>query len=153
MKNIWFFFIWKFSFFFFGGKIFSIFEKACVRNDSFRCPSSIGRTNRQNNCRDSTNLIICASAKHFLENCTCTLQRPRAALASTQCHQSLCRTLCEYPRIKIVFKRTAKSVQTARKRSITKTCLYNFDPLKPHFYIVKLGFTGYTLFFLFLLKT
>ena len=37
--------------------------------------------------------------------------------------------------------------------SITKTCLYNFDPLKPHFYIVKLGFTGYTLFFLFLLKT
>ena len=24
---------------------------------------------------------------------------------------------------------------------ITKTCLYNFDPLKPHFYIVKLGFT------------
>ena len=34
-------------------------------------------------------------------------------------------------------------------RIITKTCLYNFDPLKPHFYIVKLGFT---LFFLFLLK-
>ena len=26
--------------------------------------------------------------------------------------------------------------------SITKTCLYNFDPLKPHFNIVKLGFTG-----------
>ena len=25
---------------------------------------------------------------------------------------------------------------------ITKTCLYNFDPLKSHFYIVKLGFTG-----------
>ena len=25
---------------------------------------------------------------------------------------------------------------------ITKTCLCNFDPLKPHFYIVKLGFTG-----------
>ena len=25
---------------------------------------------------------------------------------------------------------------------ITKTCLYNFDPLKPHFYVVKLGFRG-----------
>ena len=25
---------------------------------------------------------------------------------------------------------------------ITITCLYNFDPLKLHFYIVKLGFTG-----------
>ena len=38
------------------------------------------------------------------------------------------------------------------QRFITKTCLYNFDPLKPHFYIEKLGFTGCTLFFLFLLK-
>ena len=27
---------------------------------------------------------------------------------------------------------------------ITKTRLYNFDPLKPHFYIVKLGFTEKT---------
>ena len=35
---------------------------------------------------------------------------------------------------------------------ITKTCLYNFDPLKPHFYIVKLGYTGYILFFIVLLK-
>ena len=36
---------------------------------------------------------------------------------------------------------------------ITKTRLYNFDPLKAHFYIVKLGFTGvYIIFFLFLLK-
>ena len=33
---------------------------------------------------------------------------------------------------------------------ITKTCLYNFDPLKPHFYIVKLGFTGvYIIFHIF----
>ena len=31
---------------------------------------------------------------------------------------------------------------------ITKTCLYNVDPLKPHWYL-----QGYTLFFLFLLKT
>ena len=32
--------------------------------------------------------------------------------------------------------------------SITKTCLYNFDPLRPHFYIVKLGFTGVYIIFL-----
>ena len=31
---------------------------------------------------------------------------------------------------------------------ITKTCLYNFDPLKPHFYIVNLGFTGVYIIFL-----
>ena len=29
-----------------------------------------------------------------------------------------------------------------------KTCLYNVDPLKPHFYIVKLGFTGVYIIFL-----
>ena len=30
---------------------------------------------------------------------------------------------------------------------ITKTYLYNIDSLKPHFYIVKLGFTGvYSIF-------
>ena len=33
-----------------------------------------------------------------------------------------------------------------------KHLLYNTDPLKPHFYIVKLGFTGVYIFFLFLLK-
>ena len=32
--------------------------------------------------------------------------------------------------------------------SITKTRLYNFDPIKPHFYIVKLGFTGVYIIFL-----
>ena len=31
---------------------------------------------------------------------------------------------------------------------ITKTCLYNFDSLKPHFYIVKLGITGVYIIFL-----
>ena len=38
-----------------------------------------------------------------------------------------------------------KQIRTA---SITKTYLYNFDPLKPHFYIVKLGFTGVYIIFL-----
>ena len=31
---------------------------------------------------------------------------------------------------------------------ITKTYLYYFDPFKPHFYIVKLGFTGVYIIFL-----
>ena len=29
-----------------------------------------------------------------------------------------------------------------------KTRLYDFDPLKPHFYVVKLGFTGVYIIFL-----
>ena len=32
--------------------------------------------------------------------------------------------------------------------SITKTCPYNFYPLKPHFYKVKLAFTGVYIIFL-----
>ena len=34
------------------------------------------------------------------------------------------------------------------QHSITKARLYNVDPLKPHFYIVKLGFTGVYIIFL-----
>ena len=37
---------------------------------------------------------------------------------------------------------------THKSCTITKTCLYNSDPLKPHFYIVKLGFTGVYIIFL-----
>ena len=36
----------------------------------------------------------------------------------------------------------------SRQTNIKETCLYNFDPLKPHFYIVKLGFTGVYIIFL-----
>ena len=36
--------------------------------------------------------------------------------------------------------------------NITKTCLYNSDSLKPHFYRAKLGFTGVYIIFLILLK-
>ena len=36
----------------------------------------------------------------------------------------------------------------ATMQFITKTCLYNFDALKPNFYIVKLGFTGVYIIFL-----
>ena len=41
------------------------------------------------------------------------------------------------------------SLQSNIECCITKTCLYNFDPLKPHFYIVKLGSTGVYIIFLF----
>ena len=37
------------------------------------------------------------------------------------------------------------------KKFITKTRLYSFDPLKPHFYIVKLGFT--LVYIIFLIST
>ena len=49
----------------------------------------------------------------------------------------------------MIFRNTVFSLLTSGPfLSITKTCLYNFDPLKPHFYIVKLGFTGVYIIFL-----
>ena len=42
-----------------------------------------------------------------------------------------------------VFERKWRRTYTLQGTPyITKTCLYNFDPLKPYFYIVKLGFIG-----------
>ena len=37
---------------------------------------------------------------------------------------------------------------TTHIKDITKTCLYNFEPLKPHLYIVKLVFTRVYIIFL-----
>ena len=42
----------------------------------------------------------------------------------------------------------SKSSPDTHVRAITTTSLYNFDPLKPHFYKVKLGFTGVYIIFL-----
>ena len=44
-------------------------------------------------------------------------------------------------------------VKKKYEKLITKTCLYNFDLLKLHFYIVKLRFTGVYIIFLIMLKT
>ena len=60
----------------------------------------------------------------------------------------------EQPDIAIECSGATPSIQTAIYVScvldviITQTCLYNIDPLKPHFYIVKLGFTGVYIIFL-----
>ena len=50
---------------------------------------------------------------------------------------------------KNVYKRyTTGQITKWTTMDITKTCLYNCDPLKPHFYIVKLRFTGVYVIFL-----
>ena len=46
------------------------------------------------------------------------------------------------------MKYVCQLINTNLNRTITKTRLYNFDPLEPHFYIVKLGFTGVYIIFL-----
>ena len=49
-----------------------------------------------------------------------------------------------------VYENSKDTVEAAQhdKNLITKIYLYNIDPLKPDFYIVKLGFTGVYIIFL-----
>ena len=59
----------------------------------------------------------------------------------------------EYPREwyeNVAKKQKVKTRLPLIFRYITKTRLYNFDPLRPHFYIIKLGFTG--VYFIFLIS-
>ena len=57
-------------------------------------------------------------------------------------------------RLILVYTVCHSSSSTAHiDQYIMKTCLHNFDPLKSPFYTEKVGLQGYTLFFLFLLKT
>ena len=91
----------------------------------------------------------------------CAQRRLRSAWASVQSDQSLPSAWRKLMALATHWARSEDSDQTKRMsrliwvfegRTITKTCLYNFDPLKPHFYIVKLGFTGVYIIFLILLK-
>ena len=60
-----------------------------------------------------------------------------------------CRKLCTTTAHQVHKKRQILSLPFCTN---TKTCPYNVYPLKPHFYIAKLGYAGVYLFFLFLLQ-
>ena len=71
------------------------------------------------------------------------------------CIGAVKRTLCLESNAEIYFTLFMIPIPSFRRlavisvfRFITKTHLYKFDPLKPHFYIVKLGFTGVYIIFL-----
>ena len=65
------------------------------------------------------------------------------------------RTHSDYFENQILFKPVIGAYATSqttlmhmkRHQFITKTRIYNSDPLEPHFYIVKLGFTGVYIIF------
>ena len=65
----------------------------------------------------------------------------------TEQKSSLIQVFSGVARKELFYARPGKSLEI-----IMKTYLYNFDPRKPHLYIVKLGFTGVYIIFLFLLN-
>ena len=74
--------------------------------------------------------LKCPVQSCFFETSSCTHERlwSRPVCAPAQSHQRYLISLTD--------------------PCITKTCLYNTDPLKPHVNIVKLGFTGVYIIFL-----
>ena len=71
-------------------------------------------------------------------------------LKTTEIHECALIGICEVIRSNTVIS----FLLSPQKHNyvITKTYLYNFDPLKSHFYIVKLGFTGVYIIFLISVK-
>ena len=67
------------------------------------------------------------------------------------CKETICKK-CETYLLKSIHKKISKccllQFLPIMLSVITKTYPYNSDPLKPHFYIVKLGFTGVYIIFL-----
>ena len=69
--------------------------------------------------------------------------KPLANLATLSVYVNVC--MSTWYRITALVNSVIKWF--ASSENITKTCLYSFDPLKPHFYIVKLEFKGVYIIF------
>ena len=133
MKNIRVLYLKTFSFFF-CGEIFNIMEKACFRNGIGRFQILCGGEQQT----DEKNTLVCTP--------TLPLQNWYYYGYRNIKFSSLFRSgVIHFDGLRPTHKAYANSVDPEH---ITKTCLYNFDPLKPHFYIVKLGFTGVYIIFL-----
>ena len=100
------------------------------------------------------------SGSLFWRNCLNRLVHPKLGNIQNDSNQLIFRGIfniyfCIHhfllQRVKISYRQPILAIYNVPLfllQSITKTCLYNFDPLKPHFYIVKLGFTGVYIIFL-----
>ena len=124
------FFIWKISVF--GDEIFYIFVLACFRNVAifvpFKCSSFL-------EC-----LTLMTS---YVENDRFRKQIYKEIILLY--HEIVC---CVYS---LEYHHRCDSNEYSQLTIfvyITKTYLYYIDPLKPHFYIVKLGFTEVYIIFL-----
>ena len=92
-------------------------------------------------------------SQHFLQDCFYAVQRLRSICATTHSKQNLHRPSKGRKNPDVWLPLACKEMAlitlwSCIGWSITETCLYNFDPHKPHFYIVKLGFTGVYIIFL-----
>ena len=97
--------------------------------------------------------IICSSSEDASDLWTHRVTCKRFGSLDPQSSLQRLRSDCQYEQADLRWAHSCKKC-CARFQAevmllpITKTCLYNFGPLKPHFYQIKLRFTGYTLFFL-----
>ena len=79
---------------------------------------------------------------------SCKIACARAAITESSLHISAVRSKSSQGVLRVAKDPKRLQANSEDSDLITKTYLYNFDPLKPHFYIVKLGFTGVYIIFL-----
>ena len=97
--------------------------------------------------------ILCKLSRRYISNlllwCVNNRDGPRTGSNDRNGHIFCC-IVFTFPLSKVneTFKEACENVFFMLLLPIMKTCLYSFDPLKPHFYIVKLGFTGVYIIFL-----
>ena len=96
---------------------------------------------------------VSVSLKHTLPIPTPTFSQVQAQVElDFQIYQNGLSDPIENRNINCTTMRYDETFSTTRHLTLTavirKTCVYNFDPLKPHSYIVKLGFTGVYIIFL-----
>ena len=88
-------------------------------------------------CQSALSLTLSAGLAHFADMILVSSSFFNITFASRCClKRGNCYQIFGGTRVSLV------------QQVITKTYLYNFDPLKPHFYIVKLGFTAVYIIFL-----
>ena len=125
---------------------FSIYLNRCVFVMVTTMPQLHGIINKSSYIRSMFCRNELYHAKSF--NLACKLRRPNLACTLTW---SGC--FLREPLDTVKSQQYSRGLDEAIMRLygytfITKTRLYNFDPLQPHFYIVKLGFTGVYIIFL-----
>ena len=86
--------------------------------------------------------------KKNISKCRLLKFYPACKVLGKQCRPWSLIWVCTVANVPVQISQYNPSLHCILTPHITKTRLYNIDPLKPHFYIVKLGFTGVYIIFL-----
>ena len=122
--------------------------KNCSNYDPFiSCNDSIGKM-LHNICISAVAVSLRWACRGPWASCYTSLLKPMGLLGSAEWKVVKMIMVHHTASVKYPCTVFTISIGTPQFLAITQTCLYNVDSLKPHFYVVKLGFTGVYIIFL-----